>query len=59
MLKMLSKERKLIEELFGNKVLTIGAIALLLDGFKKFMDDAKVQTAKELEEAMKKLEVNE
>ena len=57
---MVSKERKLIEELFNNKVITIGAIGLLLEGFKKIMDDAKVQTAKELlEEAMKKLEVNE
>lgn len=56
---MLSKERKLVKELFNNKMVTIGAIGLLLDGFKKFMDDAKMQTIKEFEEAMKKLEVNE
>ena len=55
----MSKERKLIEELFNNKVITIGAIGLLLEGLKKFMDDAKVQTAKEIEEALRKLEENE
>ena len=56
---MVSKERKFIKNLFDNKVITIGVIGLLIEGFKKVMDDAKVQTAKELEEAMRKLEVNE
>lgn len=56
---MASKERKFFEGLFNNKVITIGAIGLLLEEFKNIMDDAKVQTAKELEEAMRKLEVNE
>ena len=54
-----SKDMKNYVETLSKGVVLMGAVGLLVDVFKKAMEDAKVKTAKELEEAMKKLEENE
>lgn len=53
---MNDKEIKNYAEAISKSVIVLGMAGLLLDAFKGFMKDAKECTAKELEEAMKKLE---
>lgn len=55
----MDKETKNFAETISRSMIVLGMAGLLLDAFKGLMNDAKVKTAKELEEAMKKLEENE
>ena len=53
------KTTKNYAETLSRSMILIGMAGLLVDAFKGLMEDAKVRTAKELEEAMEKLEENE
>lgn len=55
----MTKERNNSIEALSKYMVLFGMAGLLVDAFKGFMKDAKTRTAKELEEAMKKLEENE
>lgn len=53
------KTTKNYAETLSRSMILIGMAGLLLDAIKGLMNDEKTHTAKELEEAMKKLEENE
>lgn len=52
----MEKRTKNSVEAISKSMVLIGMVGLLADVFKNFMEDAKAHSAKELEEAMKKLE---
>ena len=53
------KTTKNYTETISRSMIVLGMAGLLVDAIKGLMEDAKMHTAKELEEAMKKLEENE
>ena len=54
----MEKEKNNSVEALSKSMILIGMAGLLVDAFKNLVNDAKECTAKELEEAMKKLEDN-